>query len=52
MIVVESLEVRMPRSQAIQAQPEWSLAGILIFLFETCHGFDRLFLDDPAGMQA
>ena len=52
MIVVESLEVGMPRRQTTTVPPQWSLANILTSLFETDHGFDRLFLDDPAGMQA
>jgi hypothetical protein len=52
MIVVKSQEVGMARKQVTQAQPEWSLASILISFFESCYGFGCLLLDDPAGMQA
>lgn len=52
MILVESLEVGMPRRQITTSPPQWSLADILTNLFETDHGFVRRFLDDPAGMQA
>ena len=52
MILVESQEARSPRSQVAKATPQWTWAGALISLFETCYGFDRLSPDDPAGLQA
>jgi hypothetical protein len=52
MIVVESLETRMPRQQVHQESPWWPLTSIPIHLFGVNHRYDRLRLDDPAGMQA
>ncbi len=52
MILIESQESRAPRNQVaeITSQRPWAVA--LISLLETCYSFNRLFLDDPAGMQA
>lgn len=52
MMLVESQEVGMTRSQVTQARPVWSMASILMSFFESCYGFGCLLLDDPAGMQA
>lgn len=52
MMLIESQEVGMPRIQITPAQPEWSIARILISFLESCYGFGCLLLDDPAGMQA
>jgi hypothetical protein len=52
MILVEGQETRMLRQQVHHASPRWRLAIILIKLLEIDHGYDRLLLDDPAGMQA
>jgi hypothetical protein len=52
MILIESQGLRTPRNQVAEttSQRPWAIA--LISLLETCYSFNRLFLDDPAGMQA
>ncbi|WP_424629819.1 hypothetical protein [Bradyrhizobium sp. SYSU BS000235] len=42
----------MSRQQVRQVSPWQWLAGVLVQLLEIDHGYDRLLLDDPAGMQA
>jgi hypothetical protein len=52
MILIEGQDPRTPRRQVAErtSQRPWAVA--LISLLETCYSFNRLFLDDPAGMQA
>jgi len=52
MILVESQETRVLRQQVHRVSLRWQLASVLVKLLEIDHGYDRLLLNDPAGVQA